>query len=215
MITRRYALALLGTAATVALLPAWPAPAQKAGAQTEGVQDPSGGGPLGDVVLGPEDAKVTIIEYASLTCPHCAAFHTTTYPVLKERYIDTGKVRFILREFPLDPLATAGFMLARCEPGKYYPIVDLLFARQRNWAFVDKPLDALRAHLRQAGFSQEKFDSCLRDQKLYDAVTAVRERATEKFSVNSTPTFFINGQRHPGNLSIDELEKILKPLLGV
>ena len=214
MIKRRNALALLGSAATFAILAARPAPAQKAGAQAEGVQDPAAGGPLGDVALGPEDAKVTIIEYASLTCPHCAAFHTTTYPVLKERYIDTGKVRFVLREFPLDPLATAGFMLARCEPGKYYPIVDLLFARQRNWAFVEKPLDALRAHLRQAGFSQEKFDSCLRDQKVYDAVTAVRERG-EKLGVNSTPTFFINGQRHPGNLSIDELEKILKPLLGV
>jgi protein-disulfide isomerase len=212
MTTRRDAFAFLGSAATFALLPVRSASAQTAGAQTGGVQDPSAGGPLGDVVLGPQDAKVTIIEYASLTCPHCAAFHTTTYPTLKERYIDAGKVRYVLREFPLDPLATAGFMLARWEPGKYYPVVDLLFARQRNWAFGDKPLDALRALMRQAGFSQEKFESCLRDQKLYDAVIAVRERG-EKLGVNSTPTFFINGQRHPGNLSIDDLEKILKPLL--
>jgi protein-disulfide isomerase len=124
-------------------------------------------------------------------------------------------VRFILREFPLDPLAMAGFMLARCDgEGKYYPVTDLLFDQQRNWAFTDKPLDALRAMMRQAGFSQEKFDACLKDQKLYDAVNAVKNRGMEQFRVDSTPTFFINGQRHPGNLSIDELEKIIKPMLG-
>ena len=84
------------------------------------------------MALGPADAKVTIVEYASLTCSHCAAFHKDTWPELKKRYIDTGKVRFILREFPLDPLATAGFMLARCDgEAKYYPITDLLFDQQR------------------------------------------------------------------------------------
>ena len=124
-------------------------------------------------------------------------------------------MRFILREFPLDPLATAGFMLARCDgEGKYYPITDLLFEQQRNWAFTDKPLDALRRLMRQAGFSQEKFDACLKDQKLYDAVNAVKNRGMEQFKVDSTPTFFINGQRHPGSLSIDEIEKIIKPMLG-
>jgi protein-disulfide isomerase len=138
-----------------------------------------------------------------------------TYPQLKSRYIDTGKVRFVLREFPLDPLATAGFMLARCDGNdKYYPVTDLLFDQQRNWAFTDKPLDALRSMMRQAGFSQEKFDACLKDQKLYDAVNAVKNRGMEQFRVDSTPTFFINGQRHPGSMSIDELEKIIKPVLG-
>ncbi|MBM6592644.1 DsbA family protein [Microvirga sp. BT291] len=172
-------------------------------------------GPMPDVALGPADAKVTIIEYASLTCSHCANFHNTTYPELKKRYIDTGKVRFILREFPLDPLATAGFMLARCDgESKYYPITDLLFDQQKNWAFTDKPLDALRQMMRQAGFSQEKFDACLRDQKLYDAVSAVKNRGVEQFKVDSTPTFFINGQRHAGSMSIDELETIIKPMLG-
>ncbi|MFL5326843.1 MAG: DsbA family protein, partial [Microvirga sp.] len=154
------------------------------------------------------------IEYASLTCSHCAAFHKDTYPLLKSRYIDSGKVRFTLREFPLDPLATAGFMLARCDgEAKYYPITDLLFDTQRTWAFVDKPLDALQQLMRQAGFSQERFEACLRDQKLYDAVNAVRKRAEDVFKVNATPTFFINGQRHGGNLSIDEMEKIIKPML--
>jgi protein-disulfide isomerase len=211
MITRRQTLQLLGTAAAAAFI----ATSLPALAQNVSVQDLSVQGPLGDVALGPETAKVNIVEYASLTCSHCAAFHKETWPELKKRYLDTGKVRFTLREFPLDPLATAGFMLARCDGNaKYYPISDLLFEQQRNWAFTDKPLDALRALMRQAGFSQEKFDACLRDQKLYDAVNAVKNRGVEQFNVDSTPTFFINGQRHAGNISIDELEKIIKPLLG-
>jgi protein-disulfide isomerase len=211
MITRRQTLQLLGTAAATALI----ATSFPALAQNVAPTDLAVPGPLGDVALGPADAKVTIVEYASLTCSHCAAFHKETWPELKKRYVDTGRVRFILREFPLDPLATAGFMLARCDgEGKYYPITDLLFDQQRNWAFTDKPLDALRAMMRQAGFSQEKFDACLKDQKLYDAVNAVKNRGMEQFRVDSTPTFFINGQRHPGNLSIDELEKIIKPMLG-
>ena len=211
MMTRREALALLGSAvASTALLRSLPALAQAASAQ-----DLSVAGPLGDVAQGPADAKVTIIEYASLTCSHCARFHKETFPELKKRYIDTGKVRFILREFPLDPLATAGFMLARCDgDAKYYPVSDLLFEQQRTWAFTDKPLDALQATMRQAGFSKEKFEACLKDQKVYDGVNATRKRGEEKFKVDSTPTFFINGQKHPGALSIDDIEKIVKPILG-
>ena len=212
MITRRQALTLLGSMAATALfatrLPAF--------AQNVPAQDLAVPGPLGDIGQGPADAKVTIIEYASMTCPHCAAFHKETYPALKSRYIDSGKVRYVLREFPLDPLATAGFMLARCDgEQKYYPIVDMLFQQQRAWAGSEKPLDALRQMMRQAGFSQEKFDSCLKDQKLYDAVNAVKNRGLETLKVESTPTFFINGQRHVGNLSIDDVEKIIKPMLGV
>jgi protein-disulfide isomerase len=212
MITRRQALELLGTAAATALVLTSP----PALAQNVAPADLAAPGPLGDVALGPADAKVTIIEYASMTCPHCAAFHQETWPELKKRWVDTGKVRFVLREFPLDPLATAGFMLARCDgESKYYPIVDLLFSQQRAWAYAERPLDALRQMMKQAGFSQEKFDSCLKDQKLYDAVNAVKNRGMDVFKVNSTPTFFINGQRHPGNLSIDEIEKVIKPILGV
>jgi protein-disulfide isomerase len=212
MMTRRETLGFLGSAvAAAALFRSLPALAQAVQPQDLAVP-----GPLGDVAQGPADAKVTIIEYASLTCSHCAAFHKDTYPALKQRYIDTGQVRFILREFPLDPLATAGFMLARCDgEGKYYPVVDLLFSQQKTWAFSDKPLDSLQQAVRQAGFSQEKFESCLRDQKLYDAVNAVRTRASDTLKVTSTPTFFINGQRHSGNMSIDDIEKVIKPLLGV
>jgi protein-disulfide isomerase len=211
MMTRRQALTLLGSAAATALV----ATSVPALAQNASPQELAVAGPLGDVVQGPPDAKVTIVEYASLTCSHCGAFHRDTYPALKSRYIDTGKVRFILREFPLDPLATAGFMLARCDgEQKFYPIVDLLFQQQRAWTSTDRPLDALRQMMRQAGFSQEKFDSCLKDQKLYDAVNAVKNRGMETLKIDSTPTFFINGQRYPGNMSIDEIEKIITPMLG-
>lgn len=210
MISRRDMLALVASASGVALAGLRPALAQNVSPAE--LMKP---GPLGDVWLGPESAKVSIVEYASLTCSHCATFHATTWKELKTRYVDTGQVRFVLREFPLDPLATAGFMLARAdESARYYPVTDLLFETQKSWALSDKPLDALRQTMRQAGFSQEKFDAVLKDQKLYDAVNAVRNRASETFKVTSTPTFFINGERKPGSLSIDEIEKIIKPMLG-
>ncbi len=172
-------------------------------------------GALGDAIVGSADAKVTIIEYASLTCSHCARFHQDTYPALKAKYLDTGKVKFTLREFPLDPLATAGFMVARCnDNGKYYSIVDLLFQQQQNWAFVEKPLSALVGLLKQAGFTQETVEACLKRDDIYAAVNDVKNRAAEKLGVNSTPTFFINGQKHSGALTIEEFDKILTPLLG-
>lgn len=178
-------------------------------------QSPVGvAGPLGDVWMGNPDAKVSVIEYASLTCGHCANFHKDTWPALKAKYIDTGKVRFVLREFPLDPLAMAGFMLARCNGNdKYNPMVDLLFAQQRNWAFTDKPVDALSALVKQAGFTQESFEACLKRQDLYDAINQVKEGGN-KSGVDSTPTFFINGQKRSGALSMAEFEKILDPLLA-
>ena len=131
-----------------------------ASAQTVTADEVAVPGPLGDIVLGNKDAKVTIIEYASMTCSHCATFHEKTWPALKQKWVDTGKVRFILREFPLDPLATAGFMLARCSGNdKYYAIVDLLFSQQKNWAFSNKPVEALLSLVKQAGFSQESFEA--------------------------------------------------------
>ena len=216
MITRRDALKTTGLALGAALLmPRLVADALAQSADTAALLEP---GPLGDVWLGPADAKCTIIEYASLTCSHCAHFHKDTYPVLKERYIDTGKVRFTLREFPLDPLSTAAFMLARCDGNeKYYPISDLLFDQQQNWAFVRKPqspVDALEQLVRQAGFSKEKFEACLKDQKTYGAINAVKTRGLETFKVESTPTFFINGTKYSGALSIEEMEKIIKPIIG-
>lgn len=170
---------------------------------------------LPDMWLGSADAPVTIIEYASMTCTHCAAFHAETWPTLKTKYINAGKVRFVLREFPLDVLAGAGFMLARCAgPDKRNALVDLLFTQQQNWAFVDKPLEALASTVRQAGLSQAAFDSCLTNTSLLDQVNAVRDRAAKDFGVNATPTFFINGRRVAGELTVSELENQLQPLLA-
>ena len=168
---------------------------------------------LPDAWEGPQDAPVTIIEYASLTCPHCAHFHETTYPTLKSKYIDTGKVRFSLREFPFDPVAVAGFMVARCAGDKRNAMVALLFAQQANWAFTKTPLQGLTGLVKQAGMSQDKFDACLKDKDLYDKINLVYERGAKKFGVDATPTFFINGKKVSGALSPEELDKELAPLL--
>jgi protein-disulfide isomerase len=171
-------------------------------------------GPLGDEVLGDDKAPVTIIEYASMTCPHCAHFALTTFPQLKEKYIDTGKVKYILREFPFDPIAAGAFMLARCAGGKdkYYAMVDLLFRTQATWA-VEKPLAPMLATVKQAGFTEDSFKKCLGDQKLLDAIEAVRDRAAKQFKVASTPTFFINGQMTVGALSFEDMQKLIDPLI--
>ena len=169
---------------------------------------------LPDMAVGDPKATVTIIEYASMTCPHCAHFQETTFPELKKRYIDTGKVRYIFREFPLDSLAAAAFMLARCsaqdDSGKYFALVDSLFRQQRTWA-VEKPLEPLFAIAKQAGFTKETFDACLSNQKVLDGIEAVRQRAINQFKVESTPTFFVNGTKVPGAVSIDEFAKIIDP----
>jgi protein-disulfide isomerase len=169
--------------------------------------------PLGDRVLGKDDAPVTIVEYASMTCPHCAHFHETTYPELKKRYIDTGKVRFIFREFPLDPLAAGASMLARCaDKDNFFPLIETLFQMQRTWA-VEKPIPPLLAIAKQAGFSEQSFNACLSDQKMLDAMQEEQKRATDKFKVNSTPTLFVNGKMQKGGVSIEELAKVIDPLL--
>ena len=170
-------------------------------------------GPDGDIVLGSEKAPVTIVEYASMTCPHCAHFSTTTFPELEKRYIDTGKVRFIFREFPLDPLAAAGFMLARCAgKDKFMPVVETLFAKQQEW-MVQKPIPPLMSIAKQFGFSEQSFNQCLANQKVLDDVQAVRDRAAEKLGVNSTPTFFINGKKFTGDQSIEAMAKEIDPYL--
>jgi protein-disulfide isomerase len=171
-------------------------------------------GALPDQVEGQANAPVTIVEYASMTCSHCAAFHTGTYAAMKARYIDTGKVRYILREFPLDPLAAGAFMLARCAgDGKYYPMVDALFTQQKDWAFVQNPIPNLLKIAKNFGFTDQSFEQCLSNQKMLDGIEETRQRAAQKFGVNSTPTFFINGKMHRGAMTIEELEKEIQPFL--
>lgn len=168
-------------------------------------------GPLPEMTLGEENAPVTMVEYASMTCGHCANFHKTTYPHLKSEYIETGKVRFLFREFPLDPVATAAFMLARCAPeDKYFEVVDAMFADQRKWAFTNDPYNSLLNFAKQIGFTQESFDSCLQNQELLDGINAVRERASNSFGVNSTPTFFVNGERVNGAITVEQLDEALQ-----
>jgi len=185
-------------------------------AQTPSPADLQQPGPLGDMALGADNAPVTIIEYASMTCSHCADFHNKTYPKLKERYIDTGKVRFILREFPLDPLAAGAFMLARCagkdDKNKYFAMVETLFHQQRDW-LVQRPLDPLKAIAKQAGFSEQTFEQCLANQQVLNGIEQVRQRASEKLGVNSTPTFFINGKIQRGAISIEELDRQIESYL--
>jgi len=170
-------------------------------------------GPEGDIILGSDKAPVTIIEYASMTCPHCAHFSKDTFPELQKRYIDTGKVRYIFREFPLDPLAAAGFMLARCAgKDKFMPVVETLFAKQPEW-MVQKPVEPLKAIAKQFGFTEQSFDQCLANQHVLDGIQEVRDRAAEKLGINSVPTFFVNGQKLTGDQSIDALAKVIDPYL--
>ncbi|MFC3691006.1 DsbA family protein [Chenggangzhangella methanolivorans] len=171
-------------------------------------------GPLGEKAEGKDDAPVTMIEYASTTCGHCAQFALNTFPKIKAEYVDTGKLRFILREFPLDPLSAAGFMIARCAgDDKYFAVVDLLFKEQKQWAYADKPVEGLQNLVRQIGMSQQSFEQCLSNQEILDGVNWVRSRAAEKFGVNSTPTFFINGKIQRGAVSFEDFKKIIDPLV--
>ncbi|MGE0501545.1 MAG: DsbA family protein [Rhizobiaceae bacterium] len=170
-------------------------------------------GALPEKQVGKDDAKVTIVEYASMTCGHCANFHKNTYPVIKEKYIDSGQARLIMREFPFDPRATAGFMLARCANDKYFAMVDVLFKQQETWAFSENARDALLQIAKLAGFSQESFEACLTDQKLMTDVQSVRDRGAKEFGVEATPTFFINGSKYSGALTVEEMSAIIDGML--
>jgi protein-disulfide isomerase len=171
---------------------------------------------LPDMALGPANAPVTITEFASMTCPHCAAFNADVFPKIKSTYIDTGKIRYIFREFPLDIKAAAGSMLTRCiakdDAGKYFAVIDMLFKQQGDWV-MKNTTETLTRIGKQAGLSQEQVEACLKDQALLDKIAADQKYATEVLKVNSTPTFFINGDMIKGEASFDEFDKKIKALL--
>lgn len=193
-----------------AIMAACPLPVAAQGAPAN-IADP---GPLKEQSFGRSDAPVTVIEYASLTCHHCRDFHTKTWPEIKARYVDTGKVRFIMREFPLDALAAGGFMLARCSgDDKWYAVVDLLFRADDKWAHAADPVEGLRSIMRQTGMGNDAFESCLKDQKLLDQIKGVADRGTAA-GVDSTPTFFINGRKESGALTLEQFSKLVEPLLA-
>lgn len=169
--------------------------------------------PLPDVFLGEENAPVTVIEYASMTCPHCASFHTGPFKQLKEEYIDTGKVKFVFREFPFDPLAAAVSMLARCSGDRYFDVVDLFFETQPQWAVREGALAEIRKLAMQAGFTNAEFEACLTDQELLDGINAVRQHGYEEFNVTATPTLIINGEKLEGPRNIAALRQAIDPKL--
>lgn len=171
-------------------------------------------GPLQDMVLGEADAPVTIIEYASLTCPHCAAFHKQIYPKIKSEYIDTGKAKLIFREFPFDSIATAGFMLARCaEPKRYFGFIDVMFEQQSEWLSLGSPMEGIQEIARQGGFSNEQFQECLTDKDVLEGIRWIQERGANEFGVESTPTFFINGVKITGARPFEVLQPIIEEQL--
>jgi protein-disulfide isomerase len=171
---------------------------------------------LPDMALGPANATVTITEYASMTCPHCAAFNETVFPKIKSEYIDTGKVRYVFREFPLDIKAAAGSMLSRCiakdDAGKYFAVTDMLFKQQNDWV-MKNTTETLTRIGKQAGLSQQAVESCLKDQALLDKIAADQKYAAEVLKVDSTPTFFLNGEKIKGATSFEEFDKKIKSLL--
>jgi protein-disulfide isomerase len=208
MITRR---SVLLAGAAIAALAATPALAQEEGAPVdlaELLKPPA----LGDMALGADEgAKVTIVEYASATCPHCAAFHKDVWPKLKADYIDTGKIRFIFREFPLNDPALAAFMIARAAPKEsYFPLIGVFFDTLETWA--KDPANGLLNIAKQAGFTQEKFDATLKDEKLAKGIMEIRD-AGAKFGVQGTPTFFLNGKPMRGEVTYDSLKADIDKLL--
>lgn len=157
-------------------------------------------GPIEDIVLGDADAPNVIVEYASMTCPHCAHFHTKIFPEVKAKYVDTGKARFVFREFPLDGLAVRASMLARCAPqDRYYPTLTRFFEAQETWAIPGEDgMKALQTVAEDAGISKEAFDACMADKALFDKIVAIRTKANEEYGVTSTPSLFVNGRRLSG-----------------
>ena len=164
--------------------------------------------------LGNADAPVTIIEYASLTCPHCADFHTDILPELKEKYIATGKVRLVYRDFPLDQQALNAAVLAHCAgPDRYFGFLDVLFETQESWAGADDHLAALKRLGKLGGLSEQQIDACFADQELADRILRTRLDAQNQYEISSTPSFVINGETYGGARGVDEFSEIIDPLL--
>ncbi len=171
-------------------------------------------GPLPELSAGPADGVPAVVEYASVTCPHCAVFDKTVWPKFKAAYVDTGKARYILREFSRNPLDVAAFTLARCNgDDKTWATIELLFATQDKWAFVENPLEPLLAALRPTGLSHDKAMACLKDNALIGKVRQITDTANSVVHVQGTPTFVIDGKTYGGELSMEDFDTLLKPLV--
>lgn len=164
--------------------------------------------------LGDPQAELTVVEWFSMTCPHCAAFHLETLPELKRRYLDTGKVRLVVRDFPTDALALRAAVLAHCAgPERYFAFVDALLANQARWAGAKDPAAALRQMAKLGGLADAQIDACLADTALENAVLQTRLEAQQKYDIRSTPSFLVNGKVYAGNRSPDDFAALFDPLL--
>lgn len=166
-----------------------------------------------DRILGNPDAPITIVEYASLTCPHCAHFENDVLPELRKKWIDTGKVKLVLRDFPLDEPALRAAMIARCAPpDRYYAYIDTLFAAQDKWVTARDYREALARLVKLGGMGKDEFDNCLKNTALENKIVEGRLTASKELDVNSTPTFFINGTKFIGAPTVEEFDKVLSGL---
>jgi len=166
-----------------------------------------------DRILGNPEAPITIVEYASLTCPHCAHFTNDVLPELKKKWIDTGKAKLVLRDYPLDEPALRAAMIARCAPpDRYYGYVDIFFGAQEKWVTARDYRDALARLVKLGGMSREEFDNCLKNTALENKIVETRLVASKELDVNSTPTFFINGTKFTGAPTVEEFDKVLSGL---
>ena len=186
------------------------------GALAQGAADVAKPQSLPDMALGPANASVTITEYASMTCPHCAAFNENVFPKIKTAYIDTGKIRYVFHEFPLDPIAAASSVLSRCiangDSAKFFAVTDMLF--KQDWSKVTKPRETLNLIGKQAGLDERQVETCLKDDTLFNGIVASRTNAA-KLGVNATPTFLINGEKIVGMQPFEEFDRRFKALLKI
>lgn len=191
-------------------------------AQHKVVEPPASNGTVSDLkltdkeyALGPADAKVVLVEYASLTCPHCARFHTAVLPDIKKEFVDTGKIRYVYRDFPLDRLALGAAMVARCAGrDSFFGFIDTFYAAQGQWSRASNPISALGNLAKLGGMSQAKFEACLKDVETQNAILQQRLEASNEFKVQATPTVFVNGERYGGGMTLDQMRTLLNRKLA-
>ena len=170
------------------------------------------------MVVGAANAPVTIIEYASLTCPHCAAFNTGTFPRLKSEYIDKGLVKFVYRDFPLDGAALRAAMVARCAgPERFFTFIDVFFSQQPSWSRANslaQLVQNLKPLARLGGMSESDFDSCIANSEVETAVLTQRQQGEGEWQVDSTPTLIVNGRKYRGSHDFEDIDRFIRPLAG-
>ena len=218
MLNRRNMMIIGGAAAVGGAYAFWPRPGGEALLPGVSAANAQGAVEIEDIVIGDADAPVEVIEYASYTCPHCAAFHANTFKDFKAQYIDTGKVRFVYREVFFDRYGLWAAMIARCAgPERYFGISDLLYQEQQTWARAGDPAaiaDSLKRLGAQAGMEQATLDACLQDGDMAQSLVAWYEENAARDNVRATPSFLVNGEMHSGNMSLQQLGALVDAAAG-